>query len=75
MCDDISHRVLAAENSRLQEENDRLNEMLKRPVYVTVTPPVATPAPYAPVDPNMTLIVTHLTSISASLATIASKTK
>lgn len=71
MCDDPSHRILAEDNTRLQEENDRLNELMKRPVYITVAPP--TPAPYAPVDPNMTLVVSHLTSISASLAALAQK--
>lgn len=73
MCSDPSCQILQSEVSRLQEENERLSELLKRPVYVTIAPPVTTPAPYAPVDPNMTLIVSHLTSISASLAHMASK--
>lgn len=70
MCDDPSHAILAADNSRLQEENDRLESLIHRPVYVTVTPPTA---PYKPPDPSLANINVVLNSISMHLSSIDRK--
>lgn len=72
MCDDPSHAILAAEVSRLQEDNARLESLVNRPVYVTVTPPTAT---YKPPDPNLSNIGANLATIAMHLSVIATEVK